>query len=178
MVTSNNQPLAVTEFNFLKTYVINNDEIIKKCNIKNDAEWKQFCYEKLDLTKGSYAYNHNVKLVYISNRDVYVLVDYQLADAVKQLNELGMTTFACCSGHRNGDSGYISFSTKNEKVLRFVDILVDSLWKFKFYVFKEKDRIVRWKMKCSDLPIKTKSKLMLAFTDAINIYRNGQENEK
>lgn len=178
MVTSNNQPLAVTEFNFLKTYVINNDEIIKKCNIKNDAEWKQFCYEKLDLTKGSYAYNHNVKLVYISNRDVYVLVDYQLADAVKQLNELDLTTFACCSGHWNGDSGYISFSTKNEKVLRFVDILVDSLWKFKFYVFKEKDRIVRWKMKCSDLPIKTKSKLMLAFTDAINIYRNGQENEK
>ena len=178
MATSNNLPLAVTEFNFLKTYITNKDEIIKKFNITNDAEWKRFCYGKLDLSKGSYAYNHNVKLVYITNRDVYVLVDYQLADAVEQLNELGLTTFVCCSGHRNGDSGYISFSTKSEKVLRFVNILVDSLWKFKFYVFKEKDRIVRWKMKGRDIPIKTKSKLMLAFTDAINTYTNGQENEK
>ena len=77
-------------------------------------------------------------LVYISKRDAYVLIDYQLADAVEQLNELGLTTNACCSGHGNGDSGYISFSTKSEKVLRFVNILVDSLWKYKFYIFKEK----------------------------------------
>ena len=134
---------------------------------------------KLDLSKGSYAYNHNVTLVHISKRDAYVLIDYQLADAVEQLNELGLTTNACCSGHGNGDSGYISFSTKSEKVLRFVNILVDSLWKYKFYIFKEKDRIVRWQTKgCGDVSIKKKSKLMLAFADAINIYRNGQENEK
>ena len=63
---------------------------------------KIYC-EKLDLTKGSYAYNHNVTLVYISKRDAYVLIDYQLADAVEQLNELGLTTNACCSGHGNDD---------------------------------------------------------------------------
>lgn len=139
---------------------------------------KKFYCEKLDLSKGSYAYNHNVTLVYISKRNAYVLIDYQLADAVEQLNELGLTTNACCSGHGNGDSGYISFSTKSEKVLRFVNILVDSLWKYKFYIFKEKDRIVRWDMKGRDVPINKKSKLMLAFADAINTYKNGQENEK
>ena len=74
---------------------------------------EKFYCEKLDLSKGSYAYNHNVTLVHISKRDAYVLIDYQLADAVEQLNELGLTTNACCSGHGNGDSGYISFSTKS-----------------------------------------------------------------
>ena len=176
MATSNNQPLAVTEFDFLKTYVTNKNEIIKKYNIINDAEWKRFYYGKLDLSQGSYSYNHNVKLVFIPKRDVYVLVDYQLAYAVEQLNELGLTTHACCSGHRKGDSGYISFSTKSDKVLRFVNILVDSLWKFKFYVFKENGVIVRWKMKGRDNNIKKKSKLMLAFADAINTYKNGQGN--
>ena len=160
MATSNNPPLAVMEYNFLKKYVTNKDEIIKKFNITNDAEWKKFYCEKLDLSKGSYAYNHNVTLVFIPKRDAYVLIDYQLADAVEQLNELGLTTNACCSGHGNGDSGYISFSTKSEKVLRFVNILVDSLWKYKFYVFKEKDITVRWKMKGSDTtPIKKKIKI-------------------
>ena len=179
MATSNNLPLDVMEYKFLKTYVTNKDEIIKKFNITNDAEWKKFYCEKLDLSKGSYAYNHNVTLVYISKRDAYVLIDYQLADAVEQLNELGLTTNACCSGHGNGDSGYMSFSTKSEKVLRFVNILVDSLWKYKFYIFKEKDRIVRWESKgCGDVSIKKKSKLMLAFADAINTYKNGQANEK
>ena len=159
MATSNNLPLAVMEYKFLKTYVTNKDEIIKKFNITNDAEWKKFYCEKLDLSKGSYAYNHNVTLVYISKRDAYVLIDYQLADAVEQLNELGLTTNACCIGHGNGDSGYISFSTKSEKLLRLVNILVDSLWKYKFYVFKEKDITVRWKMKGSDTtPIKKKIK--------------------
>ena len=68
---------------------------------------------------------------------------------------------------------------KNEEVLRFVNILVDSLWKYKFYIFKEKDRIVRWESKgCGDVSIKKKSKLMLAFADAINTYKNGQANEK
>lgn len=40
MATSNNLPLAVMEYNFLKKYVTNKDEIIKKFNITNDAEWK------------------------------------------------------------------------------------------------------------------------------------------
>ena len=41
MATSNNPPLAVMEYNFLKTYGTNKDEIIKKFNITNDAEWKK-----------------------------------------------------------------------------------------------------------------------------------------
>ena len=50
---------------------------------------------------------------------------------------------------------------------------------YKFYIFKEKDRIVRLEMKGSDTtPIKKKSKLILAFDNAINIYKNGQGNEK
>ena len=40
MATSNNLPLDVMEYKFLKTYVTNKDEIIKKFNIINDAEWK------------------------------------------------------------------------------------------------------------------------------------------
>ena len=49
MATSNNLPLAVMEYNCLKKYVTNKDEIIKKFNITNDAEWKKFYCEKLDL---------------------------------------------------------------------------------------------------------------------------------
>ena len=51
MATSNNPPLAVMEYNFLKKYVTNKDEIIKKFNITNDAEWKKIYCEKLDLSK-------------------------------------------------------------------------------------------------------------------------------
>ena len=39
--------------------------------------------------------------------------------------------------------------------------------------------MVRWEARGrGDISIKKKSKLMLAFTDAINIYKNGQGNEK
>lgn len=54
-----------------------------------------------------------------------------------------------------------------------------AVMEYKFYIFKEKDRIVRLEMKGSDTtPIKKKSKLILAFDNAINIYKNGQGNEK
>ena len=54
-----------------------------------------------------------------------------------------------------------------------------AVMEYKLYIFKEKDRIVRLEMKRSDTtPIKKKSKLILAFDNAINIYKNGQGNEK